>query len=65
MKRYRIEAQDVGSTTWKEVYFADSLPVAQRYAARLLESATIQAARVVDQESEEAWIIERYEGQDD
>jgi hypothetical protein len=65
MKRYRIEAQDVGSTTWKEVYFADSLPVAQRYAARSLESATIQAARVVDQESEEAWIIERYEGQDD
>ena len=65
MKHYRIEAQDVGSTTWEEVYLADSLPVAQRYAARLLESATIQATRVVDQESEEMWVIERYEGRDD
>ena len=65
MKRYRIEAQDVGSTTCEEVYFANSLPVAKQYAARLLESPTIQVIREVDQESEEMWVIERYEGRDD
>jgi hypothetical protein len=31
----------------------------------LLESPTIQVTRVVDQESEEMWVIERYEGRDD
>ncbi len=61
MKRYRIEAQNVDSTTWEKIYFADNLSVAQRYAARLLESLTIQVTRVVDQESEEIWVIERYE----
>jgi hypothetical protein len=61
MKRYRIETQNVDSATWEEIYFADNLSVAQRYAARLLESLTIQVTRVVDQESKEIWVIERYE----
>jgi hypothetical protein len=65
MKHYRIEAQNVDSTTWEEIYFADNLSVAQRYAARLLESPTIHVTRVVDQESEEIWVIERYEMRDD
>ena len=52
LRRYRVETQANNSTTWKIMYYADSLPVAKVHAARLWRSQNVQAARVVDQRTE-------------
>jgi hypothetical protein len=49
VKRYRVEAQAQGSTTWEAIYYTDSLPVAKRYAAAVLKVAEVRATRVVNQ----------------
>ena len=48
-KRYTVEAQARRSGTWEAVYYTDSLPVAKRYAASMVKSPEIRAARVVNQ----------------
>ena len=50
MKRYRVETL---TSTWEPVYHTDSLPVARRYAVSLRNPGKIQAARVVDQRTEQ------------
>ena len=54
MKRYRVETLIHGSNTWETVYHTDSLPVARRYAVSLRNPGKIQAARVVDQRTDQA-----------
>ena len=54
MKRYRVEKLVHGSNTWETVHHTDSLPVARRYAVSLRNPSRIQAARVVDQRTDQA-----------
>jgi hypothetical protein len=54
MRRYRVETLTKTSSTWKPVYFTDSLPVARRYTASLRNSQGIPMTRVVDQRTEQA-----------
>ena len=54
MERYRVEKLVLGSNTWETVHHTDSLPVARRYAASLRNPGRIKAARVVDQETDQA-----------
>jgi hypothetical protein len=49
VKRYRVEAQALGSTAWEPIYYTDSLPVAKRYAAAMLKATEVRATRVVNQ----------------
>ena len=48
-KRYRVEAQAQGSTTWEAIYYTNSLPVARRCAVGMRKAHNIQ---VVDQTTE-------------
>jgi hypothetical protein len=56
-KRYQVEAQMQGSDVWKPIYYTDDLPKAERYAGAMLRSGEIQAARVVDQETGQRWLV--------
>ena len=48
-KRYTVEAQAWRSGTWEVIHYTNSLPVAKRYAARMVKSREIRATRLVDQ----------------
>ena len=52
-KRHRIEVQANNSSTWEPVHYTNSLPVAKRHVAATVKSAKVQAARVVDQITEQ------------
>ena len=53
MKRYRVETLVSGHDAWETAYHTDSLPVAKQYATSLRNPRQVQAARVVDQRTEQ------------
>lgn len=56
-KRYQVEAQTQGSDVWKPICHTDDLYRAERFAGAMLRSGEIQAARVVDQETGQVWLV--------